>query len=338
MKILVADDNEVLRVLLGAELQSLGHTVTLVDNGLAAWDALSSEPFSLLISDWMMPGMDGPSLCQAVREEFGLNYIYIILLTSMSGASDYRDGIAAGADDFLNKPFNLEHLKARLHAAERILALHAQLREQAFRDRLTGLLNRGAILDTLEREVQCAAREERGLAVYLVDIDHFKRVNDTFGHAAGDAVLQETARRMQASLRPSDCLGRYGGEEFLMVAPCENVQHARDIGERLRRKVAAHPIATGETSIAVTVSVGLVGIRAQGHTVPSELVLIADKALYVAKNGGRNRVEVVDRFPKRVDRGTLSTRVDLVPDAPTMLPPPAQISERIQERRAAQRG
>jgi len=328
MKILVADDNEVLRVLLGAELKALGHTVTLVDNGLAAWDALSTEPFSLLISDWMMPGLDGPSLCHAVREEFGLNYIYIILLTSMNGASDYRDGIAAGADDFLSKPFNIDHLKARLLAAERILALHEQLREQAFRDRLTGLLNRGAIMDTLERKVQVSAREESGLAVYLIDIDHFKRVNDTFGHAAGDAVLQESARRLQASLRPSDCLGRYGGEEFLLVAPCENVEHARDIGERLRRKVAAHPIRTGEVEIAVTVSVGLVGTRVQSQTVATELIGIADKALYAAKDGGRNRVELVDRFPKRIDRACSSTRVDLLPLTASLLPPPTQLDER----------
>ena len=313
MKILVADDNDVLRLLLGAELLALGHEVTLVNNGLSAWESLSREQFSLLISDWVMPGMDGPSLCQAVREEFGINYIYIILLTSMCGASDYRDGIAAGADDFLIKPFNMEHLKARLLAAERILALHDQLREQAFRDRLTGLLNRGAILDALEREVQCAARDERGLSVFLVDIDHFKQVNDSFGHAAGDTVLQETARRMQASLRPSDCLGRYGGEEFLMIAPCENVQHAREIGDRLRRKVAAHPISTGDTKIAVTVSVGLVGIRAHSLVVPAELIAAADKALYQAKNAGRNRVEIVDRFPKRTERNVSATLLDLVP-------------------------
>jgi|CXWL01.1.fsa_nt_gi two-component system chemotaxis response regulator CheY len=305
MKILVADDNEAFRLMLGSKLESLGHQVKLVDDGLAAAAELERENYSILLSDWLMPGLDGPSLCREIRSRAGLDYIYIILITSMCGQHDYRDGIAAGADDFINKPFDLEHLEARLHAAGRMLALHEELRDRALHDRLTGLLNRGAILDGLHQEMNRAAREGRGLAIFLVDVDHFKRVNDTYGHPAGDLVLKEAAKRMLISFRPYDRVGRYGGEEFLLVAPCCNTPHAEKLAERIRRVVAASPIAAGNDDIQVTVSVGVVATRADDSLDPGQLIAIADAALYRAKNSGRNRVEIVDYFPSVRNRRKL---------------------------------
>lgn len=304
MKILVADDNDAFRLLLGSRLQDLGHDVTLVDDGQCAAEMLHENRFDLLISDWMMPGMDGPSLCRHVRNRGGLDYLYIILVTSKCGEHDYRDGIAAGADDFINKPFEPEHLEARLHAAARMLSLHESLRELALHDRLTGLLNRGAIVDGINQELHRSAREGIGLAIFLVDVDHFKKVNDTYGHAIGDQVLQEAARRMLSSFRPYDRVGRYGGEEFLLVAPCANARQAGVLAERIRKVMAASPIESGDDGIPVTVSVGVVATRAEAEINPQDLIAIADAALYRAKHAGRNRVEIVDHFPKVRRNGT----------------------------------
>jgi len=176
VRIPVADDSEVFRALLAATFEDPGHSVTKVGRGLAAREELAHTHYSVLISDWIMPGKNGPDLCRAIRESFGLNSVYIILITSLSGEHDYLDGMAAGADDFMSKPSDTEHLKSRLHAAAQLLALHEELRERAFRDRLTGLLNRGAILDALDRELHSAARDGRGLAIFLVDVDHFSNL------------------------------------------------------------------------------------------------------------------------------------------------------------------
>ncbi len=298
MKILVADDNDAFRLLLGNRLQELGHAVTLASDGAEAAERLANASFDILISDWMMPHLDGPSLCRHIRSQGGLDYLYIILVTSKCGEHDYRDGISAGADDFMNKPFEPEHLEARLHAAARMLALHKELRELALHDRLTGLLNRGAIVDGLNQEIHRSAREGIGLAIFLVDVDHFKEVNDTHGHAVGDLVLQEAAKRMLSSFRPYDRVGRYGGEEFLLVAPCASARQATMLAERIRRVMAERPIPLGENDIPVTVSVGVVATRAEDAVDPQALIAIADAALYRAKHAGRNRIEVVNHFPK----------------------------------------
>ncbi len=314
MKILVADDYEPFRDVLAAKLVELGHVPTLVSNGCDAAEELARNDYSVLICDWLMPGMDGPELCRKIRAEARLNYVYIILITSMCGESDYHTGIAAGADDFMKKPFDAELLASRLHAAERILAMNQQLLERALHDRLTGLLNRGAIIDGLHQEIHRASREGRGLAVMMIDVDHFKDVNDTYGHPAGDSVLQEAARRMQMSFRPYDRVGRYGGEEFLLVAPCANTAHASKLAERLRLVIGSSPIAAGESRIDVTVSVGVVATRAEPDIDPSALIALADAALYRAKKLGRNRVEVVDYFPS-VRRRLRSPALSLVREA-----------------------
>ena len=292
MRLLVAEDDTASRLVLAATLQKLGHTVTAVENGQQAWDAWQKDHYSLLISDWMMPELDGQALCRKIRAEHRERYTYLILLTSLGGKDSYLDGMDAGADDFLTKPFDEDLLAARLHVAERILALHEVLRTQATHDRLTGLLNRGAILDGLQQELERASRDGTCVGVVMADLDHFKQVNDSHGHLVGDMVLQEAARRMQAAMRSYDRLGRYGGEEFLLISPVGNGDHMRTVADRIRLCISATPIQTPAGAVIATASLGVAISRKGGKNDADELIGAADAALYRAKEAGRNRVEI----------------------------------------------
>ena len=293
MKILIAEDDTTSRLVLAATLRKLGHSVTAVADGSAAWDAWQRDQYALVISDWMMPGLDGPSLCRKVRETQRSHYTYIVLLTALGGKGRYFDGIEAGADDFLTKPFEEDLLGARLHVAQRILALHDTLRDQAMQDRLTGLWNRGAITDSLRHELERSARSKQRVGVLVADLDHFKRINDTYGHPVGDDVLREAARRMQSALRSYDQIGRYGGEEFLVLAPGAGPAQSRMVGERICESLRASPIHTSVGPLHITVSIGVA--VSDGHTGDgSALISAADEALYRAKRAGRDRVEVIE--------------------------------------------
>ena len=298
MRILVADDDGVSRRLLRAALVSLGHEVVEVADGVSAVAALA-EPdgpcFAIL--DWMMPGMDGLAVCRTVRQSKG-RYIYVMLLTARDGAADMVEGLDGGADDFLTKPFNIGELRARLRSGERVLTLQedllrsqAILKYEAEHDRLTGLWNRGRIIDELARELRRNRREHASLAVVLADVDHFKRINDSYGHATGDQVLQRVGQRILSSLRATDAIGRYGGEEFLLVLPRADIAGGRDVAERVRAAVAALPVIDAQAEQRVTVSLG---VACSGPSGPESAALIeaADDALYRAKANGRNRVEV----------------------------------------------
>src|SRR3954471_11959364 len=244
----------------------------------------------------MMPAIDGVEVCRKVRGTTREPYVYIILLTAKGHSTEIIQGLEAGADDYITKPFDLQELKARLRAGKRILKLQEQvvrareqLRVQATYDSLTGLFNRMAILEALDREVSRSNREKKPLAVIMADLDHFKDINDTYGHQAGDDVLQETARRMLSSLRAYDCVGRYGGEEFLIVAPGSDLKGAAELAERLRHNVSAKPVLVSDVNIPITLSLGM-AISTTHLNQSDQLLRQADEALYVAKRAGRNRV------------------------------------------------
>jgi two-component system, cell cycle response regulator len=297
MRILVADDERVSRTLLSATLTKLGHDVVDVDNGSDAIRVLlDPDGPRLAILDWMMPGADGLTVCATIRQR-ATAYVYVILLTARDRQSDLVEGLGAGADDFLTKPLNVIELTARLRSGERVIELQQRLLESqaalqhaATHDRLTGLWNRGTILDHFEGQLNRTRREGASMSVLLVDIDHFKRINDTYGHAAGDQVLCEISHRIRSQLRAYDTAGRYGGEEFLLVLPGADERNARVVAERVRNGVHATPVTGESFSHEVSVSIGLACTDAVGFESPA-LILVADQALYRAKAGGRNRVE-----------------------------------------------
>ena len=301
MKILVADDSIVSRHLLSATLSKWGYEVVLASDGTQAWEILQQEDAPLLvILDWMMPGLTGLEICQKVRARPQEPYTYILLLTAKSLKEDLIRGMEAGADDYIVKPFDQYELNVRLRAGTRqvdlqteLLATREALREQATTDALTKIWNRHSIVDRLNDELSRAERELRPVGVILVDLDHFKSINDTFGHFAGDVVLEEASRRMRASIRNYDSVGRYGGEEFLILLPGCDEKSTFAQAERLRSQFADDLIQLPSTSITLTASFGCTsavpGRRSRGEA----LIRRADEALYLAKRLGRNRAELL---------------------------------------------
>jgi two-component system, cell cycle response regulator len=302
MRILIADDDSVSRRVLEAMLLKWGHEVVAVCDGTQAWQVVQKpDAPDLMVLDWMMPGMDGVEICRRARELVREIRPYIILLTARQQSKDLVNGIMAGADDYVIKPFEAEELKVRIHAGERILNLQIEslavkeaLRRQATHDALTGLLNRQAILEMVERELDRSRRTGAPVGIVMADIDHFKSINDTYGHQVGDDVLAEVASRMAGEIRPYEGLGRYGGEEYVAVLSGADPEGVRAMAERLRQTVAASEFAIPSGSIPVTLSLGAVSSMQVEQPTLGLLVRMADAALYRAKHAGRNRVELAD--------------------------------------------
>lgn len=303
LRVLVAEDDRVSRAILKLNLEKWGYEVVVCADGLQAWSELQKpDAPRMAILDWMMPGMDGIQVCRAVREQLAQPYVYILLLTAKSLKEDLLTGVNAGADDYLTKPMDPQELELRLRAGRRILDLQSELisaREglhiQATQDSLTGVLNRRAVFETLQSELVRAMRQHFPLGVILADLDYFKSINDTHGHAAGDAVLREAARRMVSALRPYDRLGRYGGEEFLIVAPGCGPDDVIGVGERLRLALLEEPVQTRSGTIELSASFGVISSTQLDHMDAESLIQAADEALYQAKASGRNCVRVADR-------------------------------------------
>lgn len=299
MKILIAEDDPVSRRLLEAFVRKWGYAVVAVAKGDDAWALLeAADPPRLAILDWMMPGIEGVEICQRVRARTGRPYTFVILLTARGQKQSLLDGLKAGADDYLSKPFDADELRARLQVGERILKVQDELiaardalHFQATHDALTGVASRRATLEVLVRELARGYRENKPVGVVLADLDHFKEINDKYGHVAGDIVLQEVAQRMNKCTRPYDCVGRYGGEEFLIIFPSSSEEGILRLAERMRKSMEAAPVQTPESEIAITASFGVMAIHSTGQNDVNELLRVVDAALYHAKKAGRNRVE-----------------------------------------------
>lgn len=289
MQILIAEDDDGLSHLLATQVRVWGYDPVVVHDGLSALEVLQTSTVPrLALLDLQMPGLDGIEVCRRLRAEPDDSYPYLILLTGQGGRQEMLDGLDAGADEFLAKPVDHAELKARLNAGRRIVAMHQQLCDQATRDALTGVWNRAAILGLLEKELDRGRREGRPVGVALADLDHFKRINDTLGHLAGDAVLSQTAQRMLGTLRPYDAVGRYGGEEFLIVLPGCDRGPALALADRLCQHVAADPIIAEGRAVGVTLSLGVTSWEPGLDWGVRELLRAADVALYAAKDLGRN--------------------------------------------------
>lgn len=299
MKILIADDDSISRKIMERMLQQIGYEVGVAANGHDALERLlAADGPRLALLDWMMPGLDGPQVCRRLRTAGDRRYVYVTLLTSRDSSEDLVAGLDAGADDYLIKPCKPAEIRARLRTGERILQLEDTLvaaredmRFRATHDALTSVWNRASIFEFLRDSL---ARPEP-LAILICDIDHFKRVNDLYGHPVGDAVLCEAAGRLRDAVRTQDGIGRYGGEEFLIVLRNCLSRHVAARAEQVRRALAERPFRADEHELPLTISIGA-AVRQEGESaVTVEAILhSADEALYQAKREGRNRVVVAE--------------------------------------------
>lgn len=297
MKILIADDDSVSRRLLEAFLKKRGYDVIATSDGCEALEVLQSpESPSLVISDWMMPNMDGLELCRKIRAMENSDYIYLIILTGKGKKEDVIMGLEAGADDFLVKPFDPEELKYRLKIGERIIALEQRILKLAATDSLTGVLNRRAFLERMETELNRSSRESTSFSIIMADIDHFKIINDTYGHQAGDNVLQHFTEQLSILKRPYDFIGRYGGEEFVICIIGADHLHAGSVAERMRKKVQEMKIMLPDNSqsIKITASFGVSLFKRGSVESMDSLIARADEAMYTAKRMGRNQIFVAN--------------------------------------------
>jgi two-component system, cell cycle response regulator len=296
VRILIADDDLTSRLILSGVLRKHGHDVVTTVDGAEAWEAMRRpDAPTMAILDWMMPGLSGVEVCRLVRGLQSDQPPYLVILTSRGEKTDIVEGLEAGADDYLAKPFDPGELRARVDVGRRMIELQTRLREaheavahEAMHDPLTGVLNRRAFGDVLTRALAEDRRHHGGLALGICDVDEFKMVNDVQGHQAGDDVLCGLVRLVTGTLRGHDVLSRFGGDEFVVLAARIATADAGKLFERMRAAVAAGPIATRAGDVHITISFG-VGMWRKGDT-ESELLARADAALYRAKSEGRNRV------------------------------------------------
>lgn len=296
MRILIADDSQTCRMILTGALKEFGHDVIETTDGLEAWAQLCKlDAPQIAILDWVMPKLDGLELIQRIRENNAEKLLYIIMLTGKSEKKDIILGLDAGANDYLIKPFDASELRARVQVGQRMVELqdalvkiNEKLNYQATHDPLTGLLNRRAILDRLTEEFSKMDIGDTVLCAGIFDIDHFKRINDTYGHQTGDDVLCKLSNIIEEITAKSDYIGRIGGEEFLIVTTAASLEEMSTRFERYRRQIAETRLMTRSGALSISVSIG-VSSSINIHTV-DELLAAADTALYDAKNQGRNRV------------------------------------------------
>lgn len=301
MRILIADDDEISRRMMGMMLKKMGYEVDAAENGRGALDKLlDPDGPRMALLDWMMPEMDGAEVCRKLRAASEQQYVYVILLTSKDTREALVEGLDAGADEYLTKPCNSDELKAGLRTRQRILQLEDKLvtardemRFKATHDALTSLWNRGRILEALDE----ALPPVDSMAVLMCDIDHFKAINDKYGHLVGDAVLREMAARLRGGVRSNDLIGRFGGEEFLIVLNGCDANRLPERAEQLRKAVSECGFLADAGKISFTVSIGAVAVDREDAATPSETILnLADAALYQAKREGRNRVVIAQRL------------------------------------------
>ena len=300
--VLLAEDNPISRKMLERILVKEGFEVTSVENGKEALALFREHFFPIVLTDWLMPEMEGPELCKAIRDEELEGYVYIVMLTAKDSKDDILSGLESGADDYLTKPAHRAELVARLKNGLRILNLEKSLKKAneevrilSITDPLTGIYNRGYLNERLPQEIKRSIRYKRSLSLILCDIDHFKLVNDNYGHVAGDTILKGFVDCITGTIRDQiDWSARYGGEEFLVVLPETDFVGAKHLAERLRSVVAEKCYSIDDKEIRITSSFGVSGFSPDTLTKNlsvDDMLNHVDKYLYKAKNGGRNRVE-----------------------------------------------
>jgi two-component system, cell cycle response regulator len=314
-RVLIAEDDNVTRVILQHWISRWGYEIVVVDNGAQAWEVLQQErPPEVVIMDWVMPGMDGIELCRRLRDKSREYYHYILMITGRADEPDIVHALESGADDCIGKPIGKLELRARLLVASRILALQneliqarEELRVQAMRDGLTELWNRTAFLDLFKRELERAERTGGRTGLLLLDLDNFKKINDTYGHLVGDVVLREIARLLKSNVRSYDFVGRYGGEEFFVAFPGCDKEQLRQRAETIRKAICDKPVHVDAGDIPVTVSIGAV-VADAGDGSMWDVLAVADVGLYKAKDAGRNCVVFCEKPWSEVLHEPMSNR------------------------------
>jgi diguanylate cyclase (GGDEF)-like protein len=307
MKALVVEDDLSTRLLIKKIVENEGYEVLEAKDGNEGWRIFQKEKDNIYIAflDWMMPKIDGIELCRRIRKTPVKHYVYIMFLTSKQNIEAVVEGLETGGDNYMTKPFARKELISRIRVAGRIEVLERKLNEAnrklhvlATTDPLTKILNRRELLKRLHGEIYRISREKKFYNLIMLDIDHFKKVNDTLGHTAGDIVLIEIADRIKAKLRPYDLIGRYGGEEFLIGTSGVNSEIGRKIAERIRVSICEKPFHAGNKELDITASLGMASAIPAGKKNDmirlEDMIEKADSALYMAKNAGRNRVIVYD--------------------------------------------
>ena len=304
----IVDDDPAIRRLIHLLLTRSGYDVLEAASAAEARALFHEQPWDLAILDRRLPDLDGIILCHELKSNPEFRPRYVIVLTGEDEEHEKILGLDLGADDYITKPFHQAELLARIRAGKRIVDLQKELVASNKRlellsitDGLTNLYNHRYFQEELAREFDASIRYQRPLSLAVIDIDFFKKINDQFGHASGDRVLKEVAEIFKRSVRSSDLVARYGGEEFAVMMPETLLDDGMQFAEKIRSLVESQPIATGTESIPVNVSIGVSALPHTKVVTPKDLIVAADKALYRAKRGGRNRVESEQRKQRRGD-------------------------------------
>lgn len=290
MKVIVAEDDAVTLMLIKEKLSGWGYTVVTASNGLEVLELLEQHNDAMLfLIDWQMPELDGIDLCIKLKNKRSLEISYVIILTSKSKTDNIVTALESGADDFIAKPFSPDELRVRLKVGQRVIESESKLLHQAKHDPLTNVLNHRAIIDDLSNLWARSKRDQSNLSVLMMDIDYFKKINDNYGHQAGDYALKQFCKLVKSEVRPYDQFGRYGGEEFTVCLPASDAKQAVAIAERIRKRVENTLVEYDGMCFSMTVSIGI-STFSESQQSYKEMLLGADKAAYKAKKKGRNCV------------------------------------------------
>lgn len=302
MDVLVADDERISRVVIERTLKEEGYNVRSCKNGLEAYNLIKENIFRIAVIDWVMPEMDGITLCKKIRKLKSQRYIYVIIITSKSKKQDIVKALDAGADDYISKPFNRDEFLSRIKVGVRLIETHDKLIKSqreliklVREDSLTTLLNRRAFLDESLNDIERAVREQSNVSAIIIDLDNFKSINEKYTNQTGDKLLYEIARRLKNSCRPYDKLGRYAGEEFIVLLPNTEIDQASKIAKRIRSAIKDKPFLMDGSQIQLTACLGVSMLMPKSKMKDSqldELIKKTEVALNRAKQQGSNKIAV----------------------------------------------
>lgn len=290
-KILLLDDSKFIIKLLTDILEEKNYIVYSCDNGLSILEMANEFKPDVILLDIVMPGMDGFEICKLLMSQRELKDTPVIMITAKTDSSNIKKALELGAFDYIKKPIDAIEVVARVQSAVRFKRQQEKLKEMAMKDGLTGLYNHTCLIELFEEEYNKQVEEGKNISFAMIDIDFFKKLNDTYGHIVGDLVLEEISGVLKKSIRDCDIVGRYGGEEFSIVFTDGDADTILDLCEKVRKNIEEYKFSVGFKAIKVTISMGVCIKSKEDNIKSSDMIIRADNALYRAKENGRNRVE-----------------------------------------------